>query len=474
METGRRHCWLSVGGQLFFLLSCIAIFSFSFKGSGEAADVLINHVPALQVGYVSDWHSSLFLREVALLRQVTAGLTGVTLTPLQTLDVAVYAALVCMLLCLLLWQDALMRHDGRYIVLSPLLAGSFAIFMIFFDRHFVGALDYYFLCVFLVSITSLLFLRSKKRGVKLVAAFILLLSLLHVVSFRRNALILVPFLCFGGLRLLLPYVGWGKIMSAGLSIAAAVVFSASWIGGKLAQQQTHSASVMLVSELRMAALLCGKEQQEAHWLSVHTPLGWPPRTAKLLRADAENDSPDPQRFDPMGRVPLQEEEWQSLVTRYVQMWRHHPLSLATARLILATQFYAGSETAMPIRKLTEMLFPSVRLHPEYWNLPIPGGEPPHLGKQGWLWPCGVLLFLAYLRHGLRNHRLGEERWRFLSFVMGLAFLYELSFLILTPAPFYRYHSPFFLLVLFFIPLACVDMLLWVQKRKVERRIFCLY
>jgi len=451
--------------HLIIILICVGSFSFFFEGSQTGADVRLNHIPAICAGYVSDWHSALFLREMMALRSLGEFL-GFPLTPVQTLDFGAYIALSLSVFSLCCWLHVMMKKDVRFVVLSPLLSGAFAGSVIFLNQKFLGAIDYYFFSFLLMSITCLIFLRSKKKVLRVLFCVILFVSLIHVISFRRNALLMLPFLLYGTWVLLFPQMRWIRRVILTLISSVLVAFLSSGLSLLLTQERgrTHSVFVMLVSDLRVASLLRGEEYQEAAWLENHTPLMWPLRTQFLLRADAGDACRHSELVDPMGRTLLGEKGWEELSHRYFESWLLHPESMLVARVIQASQFYFGSETLQIVRKWIDSSFPAVHRHPERWILPQPEIESHRAGKLSLAWVAGVLVAILYGWHGVKRQRVGENQWRFCFFLVLLAFVYEFSFLIVTPAPFSRYRMPSLLLVLFFIPWACLDMLFWRLRR----------
>lgn len=356
-----------------------------------------------------------------------------------------------------------MKWDIRFALLSPLLGSMFAVFVMFLNKGFLGAIDWYFVSSLLVCVASLTFLRSKRKWLRFLACLLVLLSLIHLASFRRNALVLLPFLLYGGVRVWFSSLHWMKGVLLALIFSAGVALATSLLGNYLTQKKVHSVSVMMVSDLRVAALLRGEEKQEANWLARYTTLRSPARTAFLLRADAQNDTPCPEKFDAMGRVPLNEEEWKALRSHYAKAWVEYPFSMLSARFIQATQFYCGSGTLRPVKTWVDEHFPAVQKYPDRWGIPLPDYESSQSGKLNIPWALGLLVTLIYGWHGVRYHRLGEMRWEFCSLFALLAYAYELSFMVVTPAPFWRYHLPALLLVFFFISMACVDIFLWRRK-----------
>lgn len=253
METETVRPRVEVIAHLLLLFLCFGSFLLSFSGSQYAADCY-NHLGAMEAGYVSDWHSSLFLSEMMLLQGWGSFLVGSPLTALQTLDWVAYIALGCIVLCLCRYVHVWMKWDVRFCFLSPLLAVCFAVLVMFLNRKFLGAIDYYFVTWLLVCVASLTFLRDKRKWLRFFCLILLVLSLIHLASFRRNALVLIPILLYGGVRVSSPSLHWIKGVLLALILSVVTMLGTSLLQNYLTQRKVHSVSVMMVSDLRVAAL----------------------------------------------------------------------------------------------------------------------------------------------------------------------------------------------------------------------------
>jgi len=229
-----------------------------------------------------------------------------------------------------------------------------------YNSAYIGNLDYPGTAFLVFAVSLSLLYRARMGWKKLIfLSFTIALVMIHVASFRKPFIVLVPFIVF--------YAALTQISSpskksythaAFLAVFLSVVFFAlSEISSSMPNQKKYPVQHMLMSDLKIASILAGEPDYLQQVLM--------PRIQNELRTE-------PCAF-PYGKYefighnliitkkPLSNDhEWHEFCRAYFDYTIQHPMDMLEARLIKTVQFFTGNHVPMAIRKLIEWKHPQVK------------------------------------------------------------------------------------------------------------------
>ena len=350
---------------------------------------------------------------------------------------------------------------------------SLCIFALFlsFHIHLGSRLDFFFVAELFAALALLQAMgvggRWWKRSVS--AAYFVLLLLM--VDARHNAILILPlFLAawgwkfFPGMRLrrMLLFV-----LLAGIATVACRKGAEACLVNRTAVNPSH---VMLLSDLRMAAILRGDYQAYAY----HNPRQRP--MADWVRPGAA-DGEDPVDSNPMGKffnaqhrtlVASCVSELQhvydepvsisDIIDEYLKELRTHPRELLMARLMTIEQFFLGTEHMQWERSLISSVCPAVRDDEDAWMV-LPqrekfSGERLDVVRGSALvwYAVSLVVAMAFASRYRKRMLLLDNTVRSAILAVSSAFVYLLSFLAVTPTSDFRYHYPSLALLCYGTPI----------------------
>lgn len=321
-------------------------------------DASITYAPIIEgTEQVSDWHSALYMYECRLLRK-TLTMIGIQASGIRTQIIFYYLHMgfFCSCVSILLYKT-IQKNIWMSLLLLPLcLSTNMA-----FASLFLG-LDFFFfvqLCIFCGGLW--MGACGSSRFLRHIGWVIVLISLFHLVNYRKNAILLVPFAVY------IYFQGQTLINITSLKIKAAcwglvsffvAVFCVKLIPSILPVYHTDPVAPMLGCDLRIAAILRG-EQEGFHEELIQ--LGINPKSVEHPFSNAltaywggELLSGTTLTLRP-GAVEM-----------YCSHWKEHTASMAMSRFIQTVEFYCGG--SMPVgRSLIEKLYPALKNNPDAWK-----------------------------------------------------------------------------------------------------------
>lgn len=459
-----HRIWASV---LFLVLSAI-YFSrrYIYRGAGDGGD----YMGAMAHDYVSDWHSVLFYKELVIWKKICVFFGDLLNLPLlHRTDIQFF--LICAIFhiilafVLFLLYKKLIKTNINYIWIGiPWLLA------IYFSKRYLpnywGNLESFNLICLSSSIIILTSLKNTGYVRNIILFSLFLIFTIHVVEFRRNAWIVVPILAYSIAHqcTFCKHIHFKRILVTTTIISA--VFAGSYTVKKLvSHKETHSASVMLVSDMKMAAILLNSTTKEEKWLADNCKLQHPLRTRNKLRADSANEPLFTNQLDILGRTALDDTQWQMLQKRYISYWKEHTYEMLWVRLISSMHLYWNIEFPETIKKSLTSRYP--HLTDKSFELPSkPVWESNISPKVHSITLISSLIaFIAYVSLLLKNK---ESFYRFdkiILMVITICFLYYLSYLVVVPAPFARYLGTPMLITWLITPVICVRCFLICTRKK---------
>lgn len=364
--------------------------------------------------------------------------------------------MMCSLIC------SMMRRVRIACFFIGFLALSFIFIRNYNYALFYKYLDSYFYAHIISAVIGVrFFLESQEKKRYLWLGFILF-CLFHCVGYRRVAILTLPLFFYGITS------AYTKLRNIKIRIATsfflAVVFA---LGSKgltalLPTQHTHSASVMLYSDMHIASLLSG-DKETFHQICddvgisgdniehVHHTQETIHQSYYLLREKADT-----------------EENWNKLLFAYADYFKKHPKEMLLGRVISITQFYSNYCVPDFEKKWILSCCPEAKLSENSWkathiNLFETGGR----YEKVYLFSIAAVL-LTFI---LFKYRLLDAEMRFFVFVSILGFVYSLSYcLVVVPTPDPRFHAfPVFAQCMFlsYVAARCCDFALRGIKNRVQ-------
>lgn len=456
--------------------------------SGGGDDVFFAFIPAMEREYITDWHSALFYKELIVWKQLVAAAVGcfsepapacellpaecvnvlsalspaiarIVHNPQSTVAAGAYVLVAIIAYTLiagcLLYVARRMRVRNRWTGTLLLLSwgGGCVMFSCCFSNGSLLGVDYMFLACSAVLLWLCMDVRKRCTFVKCVWAMFFVIVSVHLCEFRKNALILLPFICLVFSTCSFP--GFTKLKRVGVSFLLFLLVVSVvkiLIPMKLVPQRSHSAYVMVVSDIKMASILTGKYGEEKSLIEEKTGLIYQHRTAGLLRAEAGCSSVDDARLmDCINHVRIDEEQWQVLKDIYTRYWTEYPREMLVIRMLSAYHLFFSVDTPEQLARFLRKLYPHVKNE----QFMLPRGylweDVKNLSQRILLWGgaffCCVLLWRRCRRCGYAALDRG------ILLLYAFALLYAASFLIVTPAPMYRYLAPVRFVLLLLIPVS---------------------
>ena len=285
------------------------------------------------------------------------------------------------------------------------------------------------------------------RGFYLVLIFLLLL---HLVSYRKNFALSVPFV-LGWLFYTMNWfreMKWKKQFAVWVTVAFALItFSITWVDVLFPVEKQHPVSPMMESDVRIAAVLRG-EQDAYRQRGIMKTTGKPEETCISACW-----------------LVLPESMWKESLDIYVDEWNRNTETMIAAAIIQRIQFYSGGYSFPFLKDAVESRFPAVRRNKNAWNTIASTVQSP-LKRLFWLCMAPICVVFGFVCW--RREIVSPEIYAAVIIAGSLSTLYSLSYLVVTPTPDARYLSPSYMFALFSVFVIVFAMLELLCKRAFVR------
>lgn len=372
--------------------------------------------------HFSTWHSILLLNEIKYISNLL-GLKA--LQSLWVLSCIIQALIVA---CSVRITILLYKKDRKFLWIGSIYA--FFVATCSFYYEFSMYMEHYMFGFLLLAILATLeFCRCRTLG-KCFWLAVILISLFHVVGYRRNAAVILPLF---SLYLIPGKWLYRKLVLRGmvaLSCAAAFYFICEYISSHVLTVNHHAypATPMVVSDLKISALLRGEQQAFHNTLKQRCNLVCQKGEECVGEAYVEN-------------APIMSKEsWDSLLNIYIEEWRNHPVEMFAARSIQAFQLYVTRRIPNLLTDCYTRNFPALKDNEKAWQSAHFWWGYIALTKEliTFLIVLGTVASLCILC-AIRKYREQKE----LIWISGIAVVYICSFLVVIPGPYpaFRYMYP---------------------------------
>lgn len=432
-------------GLLCFILSCVAVMKYygfpcCDTGAGFCADAQHMYARAIETELVTDWHSAFCMYEAIFLKKIVSCLLGYTPGPFLVMGVLFYAAYICFIVSLCIWMYIASKKGMRIILPWCLSLISFASLYRYcrfsLDSAFVGCVS---VAISLVALYCFFALERKHRFFLLI---LILVSFVHIVALRRNAVFVLPVLVsplivYHDALLRRPIYKAGVV---GLVMLSSYFFATSFVSVVLPVKTSHPVCVMMASDMRMVAIMNGEvESTDNEYVKAS-------KNQHTLIQDSECGGGMIllyQWYTQPGAFAVdQTERWENLKRTYIGEWLKRPKDYIVARVISLSQFIYGGQTPPIVKKCVERLYPVVKGKKDTWEYRIgrqwvsPYKAVFHMGLI--LCSAVVMLWHVFNRHFPKTHNALSV---YIALTGGVSVFYLLSFFVVTPSPDHRYVVP---------------------------------
>lgn len=415
---------------LFILIGCSLIYI--NLGSWYGHDVDFDFLPSLKAKQVSDWHSILFYQELIWLQTITGFSPEGTLLSFFTLSRFLLVFSIAYVL------HKVLRTDILNLALFPLWVAMVLLYTS--SNEFGGTgLDHLFTALLSMFAACCVSAYHRTGLARFTAWVVMVILCIHIIQYRRNAAIIIPLLCW--IFILCAFHRKSFVIKgilATLTMCGILIVSWFAIPALIPSRTMHSASVMLVSDIKIAALLKGEAEKTTEYLEMTTGLRPPPESENELGADSRNYSKHKEKFDRVQqiRVALSDKEWNNLLDLYLKFWVKHPQEMLISRCLQSYHMFVSMKIPDNLRifiknkytNITDGMFKSTWY--EY--------QPRTLRKLSFI--CITICIFLYARVS-RKKEIEKVYVQWVIWAYSIAIVYALSFTILTPTPDTRYLAP---------------------------------
>lgn len=322
---------------------------------GMTWDASNSYAPTIasEKSHVSNWHSDLYMYEMRFFSRIITFFhfkdNGISVQ-IITWHICTFAFLLIVSLCI---YKLLLKNLLYSIFVVPC-----AISHAYVSKWMKLGLDYFFfIClafliyIFTVYIPRLNFRSHATRSIFMTAtAFTLLL---HVCSFRKNALILVPIFAF---LFAVKYTS-NRIKRACIVIVSSIIFpilAAYGTSTFLPVVKLNPVAPMMSSTLRIAHILRGEQEM---YRDVISRIG---NYTEKEHKDKLSATPGCEMCFEFGKIT------EEGIELYTDKWKTKTADMACAYAIQIVEFYCGGELLIG-KSLIEKIYPAIKSNPDAWK-----------------------------------------------------------------------------------------------------------
>ena len=404
----------------------------------------------MERGYISDWHSALFYSELSwIMKIVRSIIPDIESTEVMKGIGRIAFIFIAFSVHYIVYE--LIKQNRFYLILLALFIVSLAIFNVMLAKDFFCNLSYFFLALLAGIFPLCKLLKSPRTLCKLLGIVGVIIICVHIVEFRRNAWLILPFIMVFLTRIMGVFC-WKKQLVSILIVLLTVSGIDYLVNRMIKPREMHSASVMLVSDTKIASILCNQRESEKLWLMEHCSVKSPSRTEVKLRANSDIDPIAESQYDVIRRVALTDTQWEDLKEHYVQYWKLFPREMLYARLLSVVHLFWSVKTPEWLQMHLKKAYP----HLSDDNFAEPDGcvwenvLPPEITLTLWSSVLLLTIGLGYYTKKKNGSVCLLDGGLIMSCIVG--FVYIASHLVIVPAPFIRYFAPANFVFVMLIPL----------------------
>lgn len=425
----------------FFTITLLSIFIFGPSGDmyvdadgnkhvpGFFNDAVITYADQINGNHpVSDWHSSLYMYEGRVVHSFLEAITGQEVDGYLPQRFLMWVADILMLVNLSYWLALMLQRSPR----MWWMALPLGVCMMQLHLILGVSLDFFFSTALFSAISlSILIYRSNKKWVLVLSCIAMVLLLGHMVEYRRNAALLLPIFVYLVTARFMPSFRIPVKASVAAVFTLALYYVATHFIALcgLPVEDKPSLTPMVESDLRIAAILDGKREEE--WTRL--------RAVGLNVYDHEyRDS-----ITAYWSGAEHPKDWDSVQEYYIAAWKNNTGNMLMARALQFSQFMWSGGTPWVVEKTADAMYPQMTNNPQRWKvladtdvkslfvrifrLALTLGTIVMCCRYVWLWL-------------VRRRALSPEQY-LMMIITGAATSYSLSYIVVTPTADLRYLLP---------------------------------
>lgn len=391
------------------------------EGANFTPDAAHTYAPQIEGKVpVSNWHSALFMYEGRALRIALNCFTAEPLSGVRVFTIIWYISWIIFTLNFIIIYIATIRKRlPLYVCASIPIAAITAPFM------FPATLDCIFLTVLLSSLTIIITYPALRTKIsKYSALFILLVLLFHLVSYRKNAVLLIPIfsiVLMGCIRKKI-LVSISECIIVGLSGIAVIFLCTLSFSLFIPVKKMYPTLPMLESDLRIAAILRGEQATMRRELS---KIGYNTDHPLMDSLSA---------YYAGGKVDKEQ-----INNLYLREWFKHTETMLAAKFIQVTEFYTGGHLPGFIQNALQIRYPALNENEASMRFLLGLKKPYWMTRMLLLGMCFFITCRLSVRKfmGVFKTRTEEICW----LAASIATVYAVSYIIVTPTADVRYLAP---------------------------------
>lgn len=389
------------------------------EGANYTTDAAYSY--SLEIGglkVVTNWHSSFFVYEGRLLKWCLQTITGRPFSGFEIVAFMWHMATFVLLLCVFIFYIRSVK-SRRHICVQLAMGISLAISA----RSSMASLDYFFLTSATLSILACMLVHTTNRSwVRMGALFILVITLINMVNYRKNAILIAPIFFIFAIHSLHNIKLFRLCALYFLYIAAMIPFALSFV---VPVKKTFPTNPMIESDLRIAAILRGEQ------LIIREKL----RDCGFV--DSEHKLKDTIAACSVGDYKtgtnIDQEKLRHL---YFEEWKVHSNSMLVAKGIQVVEFYTAGILPGILQKALIEAYPALKNNDKAMSLR------PHQLSVVWIPRMVLFILLSWISlRTLSDQRKSATSPAPVWLVSTVSVLYAASYLIVTPTPDMRYLTP---------------------------------
>lgn len=443
--------------QVLFCLSILIFFALFLcgfasmiplpTGEGMSYDAVKTYAKAIETEVVTNWHSSLLIYECICLKWIMQFVFGHVVSGTQVLYVAFWIFTALMSVAYVVCFLFLVRKNKLWVWFIPF----FSVTAFIGIKLIIIGLDYFFLCLLLCEAVALIWhYATKSEQKKKLLSIVILILLFHLVSYRKNALLLVPFI-IGYFIYFTEYLKMSRLLWKHLAWCACVLVfslvSIKLLDNVLPVKKTYPMIPMMEADVRISSLLRG--ERSPYWVL---------NMVRQNEAEEVENSLVAYWIGKRAAVP-----WSEFKDIYFHEWENHPDTMLMACLIQRAEFYMGNYGKQLMKPVVESCYPALASNPDAWKPIFSNFGKKYILRRLVIISLIPIMIIAYLAY--RRKILSSES-TFAVMIFGvISLVYAFSFSIVTPTPDSRYLAPSIVLGWFCILIMLGSLVIgWAQRR----------
>lgn len=378
----------------------------------------VQYAKSMESAIVGTWLSALYFHEWHFFRYLAQTLFNTEVSGMMCVRLSAILSLTLIVLCSSNWLYRLINYRKFYILFTPVLLVGLLLLVCF--SKVLGYIDVPFFAVFCLTLTVASYMRTIKDKSVIAQIFLwlaILVCIAHMLSFRKNSLLIAPFIIYWSV------VDCGIIVNRWKSIIVAALLSGGvylGVNNLIPAGKEHPSTPMLLSDMKNADLLLGKTYGKGNVFT------------EILHSEHNSIV-----AGNMGRG-VTHEEYLKIEKEYIRYWKEYTQEMLVASAIIRVQFFRQRHLPQWMKNQIECWYPEIKKNPEAWVDEKP--EFMHTYAMEYKGRNIVFVISGLLVAGwfIFRKRIKSIEFNTAAGIVAIGVVYVMSFLIVTPCCAGRY------------------------------------